>query len=63
MGKNRARVCTPIRLNESPSEKEGKCIAKRILWPRRGSLNESPSEKEGKSGQVEAPNPITGMPQ
>ena len=41
-----------ISLNESPSEKEGKCS------PRVGtlcdvvSLNESPSEKEGKCGSV-----------
>ena len=40
---------TPLRLNESPSEKEGKSLV--ILYylytPIR--LNESPSEKEGKS--------------
>ena len=35
-------------LNESPSEKEGKCLCgccRRLCLP---ALNESPSEKEGK---------------
>ena len=37
-------------LNESPSEKEGKCTRQR-MYPTTGkALNESPSEKEGKSG-------------
>ena len=35
-------------LNESPSEKEGKCTRQR-MYPTTGkALNESPSEKEGK---------------
>ena len=38
-------------LNESPSEKEGKCGAEAAAKARPGnSLNESPSEKEGKFG-------------
>ena len=43
-----ARVTRACSLNESPSEKEGKC---EHLAPPRGCsvcLNESPSEKEGK---------------
>ena len=35
-------------LNESPSEKEGKCDAWLITRATDESLNESPSEKEGK---------------
>ena len=37
-----------LRLNESPSEKEGKCAQKKCTAPVRCGLNESPSEKEGK---------------
>ena len=36
-------------LNESPSEKEGKCSLRSSLLPSQIALNESPSEKEGKS--------------
>ena len=36
------------RLNESPSEKEGKCLCLRLVAMNRRRLNESPSEKEGK---------------
>ena len=36
-------------LNESPSEKEGKCEALLYRSDCIGPLNESPSEKEGKS--------------
>ena len=35
-------------LNESPSEKEGKCEQKVVHKMARVHLNESPSEKEGK---------------
>ena len=35
-------------LNESPSEKEGKCLALTGCRARAQALNESPSEKEGK---------------
>ena len=39
-----------LSLNESPSEKEGKCWVWVEEWlGERWSLNESPSEKEGKS--------------
>ena len=40
-------------LNESPSEKEGKCQGK-LPRPRiqQDPLNESPSEKEGKLGRM-----------
>ena len=38
-----------IPLNESPSEKEGKCLGGFLLAFLLGALNESPSEKEGKS--------------
>ena len=37
-------------LNESPSEKEGKCAFKGSVGRNLIPLNESPSEKEGKSG-------------
>ena len=36
------------RLNESPSEKEGKSNAQLLTEINKGGLNESPSEKEGK---------------
>ena len=39
-----------IRLNESPSEKEGKLHQVPGDYFRLPRLNESPSEKEGKSG-------------
>ena len=46
---NKASAAFSKTLNESPSEKEGKC---RTSWPSStptlASLNESPSEKEGK---------------
>ena len=35
-------------LNESPSEKEGKCFFSHCVVSSRDTLNESPSEKEGK---------------
>ena len=37
------------RLNESPSEKEGKFYSEAIRRFAQARLNESPSEKEGKS--------------
>ena len=37
------------RLNESPSEKEGKSKSPRLCVSSFSGLNESPSEKEGKS--------------
>ena len=40
---------TILTLNESPSEKEGKCNPHKRQSPRADTLNESPSEKEGKS--------------
>ena len=46
------RVPVPIdavSLNESPSEKEGKCGGLQGSGVARLTLNESPSEKEGKS--------------
>ena len=36
-------------LNESPSEKEGKCFLASVPSRYLQALNESPSEKEGKS--------------
>ena len=36
-------------LNESPSEKEGKCVSNIKRYTKFSALNESPSEKEGKS--------------
>ena len=36
------------RLNESPSEKEGKSVSISLVVLAMASLNESPSEKEGK---------------
>ena len=36
-------------LNESPSEKEGKCVRRTREFGVCVGLNESPSEKEGKS--------------
>ena len=42
-GKNK-----PETLNESPSEKEGKCGSGLVSAAQPGPLNESPSEKEGK---------------
>ena len=38
-----------LALNESPSEKEGKCARVTTYTPSFVPLNESPSEKEGKS--------------
>ena len=37
-----------ITLNESPSEKEGKCGTLQLVLHAESPLNESPSEKEGK---------------
>ena len=37
-----------LALNESPSEKEGKCVVTRCSIHAVDTLNESPSEKEGK---------------
>ena len=45
---NASRFDTPA-LNESPSEKEGKCETYSRDNCEKGPLNESPSEKEGKS--------------
>ena len=51
-------------LNESPSEKEGKCV---MMNERQNesctSLNESPSEKEGKSSLPEHPELECHFPQ
>ena len=41
-------IQVPKRLNESPSEKEGKCGREDVAHPHGPRLNESPSEKEGK---------------
>ena len=49
MGPNMGFGLPVLRLNESPSEKEGKCEAKRGTGLDYICLNESPSEKEGKS--------------
>ena len=43
-----------LSLNESPSEKEGKCRPRLATKLGRGCLNESPSEKEGKFKLAEA---------
>ena len=40
--------CRSLRLNESPSEKEGKCFFPHGRLGLNRGLNESPSEKEGK---------------
>ena len=45
----------PGRLNESPSEKEGKLALTASPHISRMSLNESPSEKEGKCRRSRAP--------
>ena len=37
-----------LTLNESPSEKEGKCACCAFILQALFALNESPSEKEGK---------------
>ena len=49
-GNNRAVgvAVNPVRLNESPSEKEGKSDPTGVTDSTAISLNESPSEKEGK---------------
>ena len=55
--------CQPTGLNESPSEKEGKCggwLVLLLVWV---GLNESPSEKEGKLGGGDASGRGIGMPQ
>ena len=52
-----------MRLNESPSEKEGKC---RYISSAKGlvvGLNESPSEKEGKFRPVGWARVLQGKPQ
>ena len=41
-------------LNESPSEKEGKCQGAESIRVNLEPLNESPSEKEGKFGSAAA---------
>ena len=43
-----------VSLNESPSEKEGKCKTAKNRPILQEGLNESPSEKEGKSASVSA---------
>ena len=50
-------------LNESPSEKEGKCCRETVRPSRAMSLNESPSEKEGKSRSRLRRIPALGFPQ
>ena len=45
---NRGREQNVSALNESPSEKEGKCAGYHPPQDRSRALNESPSEKEGK---------------
>ena len=42
------RAIAMATLNESPSEKEGKCCRETVRPSRAIALNESPSEKEGK---------------
>ncbi len=50
--------CVKQSLNESPSEKEGKCVAGGgVRIARLVPLNESPSEKEGKLGN-DRPRPV-----
>ena len=46
------RVKPIFRLNESPSQKEGKSQQGVSTHGRRSGLNESPSQKEGKSLKV-----------
>ena len=48
MWRTSANVFALLRLNESPSEKEGKSNDEPHLQGRGKRLNESPSEKEGK---------------
>ena len=43
---------TPVGLNESPSQKEGKFHAQTLRGRLRKRLNESPSQKEGKWNQL-----------
>ena len=43
------KIAAAIRLNESPSQKEGKSLTLRSASYASWSLNESPSQKEGKS--------------
>ena len=50
-------------LNESPSEKEGKCKGDLITVEKVSALNESPSEKEGKSLTVGNIAPVATYPQ
>ena len=50
---SRTRTQTTRRLNESPSEKEGKSPLRPVVTHQgSGCLNESPSEKEGKSTPI-----------
>ena len=51
------------RLNESPSEKEGKFGSEGAMRQSCGRLNESPSEKEGKSRRLSSPHLGIYMPQ
>ena len=53
VGMNLRLSCT-VTLNESPSEKEGKCCTVHSLFGIDKPLNESPSEKEGKSSSSRA---------
>ena len=52
-----------LTLNESPSEKEGKSLARYYAPRPERSLNESPSEKEGKSCAHSSPRPQSARPQ
>ena len=52
---NNAQYCGKIPelgLNESPSQKEGKCSGREATELKTRRLNESPSQKEGKSRVV-----------
>ena len=54
MPSNAPGMLVAARLNESPSEKEGKSVVPLARSMTVSSLNESPSEKEGKSPSPEA---------
>ena len=56
-------VDSPIPLNESPSEKEGKYQAEDHDQPNVITLNESPSEKEGKCQEKPDLEVYIGYPQ
>ena len=50
-------------LNESPSEKEGKCQGPKHVRVNLECLNESPSEKEGKSRSQTRRKAVNSEPQ